>query len=92
MKKISSLQTLFVIFMLLQDLKITYFQSGVIYSKAFPQLVLAVTPRKVTCNLKHPILGDTDIKVTGFQIGLTKRSNEHTWTFTGDGLLYNNVS
>ena len=62
-----------------------------IYSKAFPQLVLAVTPRKVTCNLKHPILGDTDIKTTGFQVGLAKRSNEHTWTFSGEGFIYNNV-
>ena len=68
-----------------------FLQSGMIYSKAFPQLVLAVTPRKVTCTLKHPILGDTDVKATGFQVGLAKRSNEHAWTFTGDGLIYNSV-
>lgn len=67
-------------------------QAGVIYSKAFPQLILTVTSRKVTCNLKHPLLGDTGVRASGFQVGLTKRSNEVTWTFTGDGLIFCDVS
>ncbi len=70
----------------------TPLQSGFIHSKAFPQVVLAVTPRKVSCNLKHPISGEMNTKVTGFQVGLAKKSNEHLWVFTNDGYIYQNVS
>ena len=72
-----------------------YPQSGHIYSKAMPQLALAVLDQKVTTTVAYPGSGGrTGGQAQGLIVGLKKRSSrspEQTWIFTADGFIYAQV-
>ena len=69
-------------------------QSGYIFSKAIPQLVLGVSSRRLTAQLLHPHQGETGGRGEGFSVELQSksRSANQQWTFTTDGFIANDVS
>ena len=66
-------------------------QSGYVYSKAAPQLVLGLSEQKLTAHLSHPVYGRSETRVSGLAVGVQRKLHAcaaQMWTFCADGNIY----
>ena len=66
-------------------------QTGYVYSKVAPQLVLGLSEQKLTARLSHPVYGRSEsTSVAGLVVCVQKKlagagSANQLWAFTADG-------